>query len=92
VFEVLGSVDGQVCALGKVLSQQSVGVLVGASLPRGGGVAEVDRDTGRDLELLVAGHLRALIPGQRPAQMLGQGADQRHEDVADGLGCVIPVW
>ena len=40
--------DGQVGALGKVLAEQSVGVLVRAALPWRVGVAEVDRDSGGD--------------------------------------------
>src|SRR5664279_2334784 len=32
--EIVGGVNGQVCALGEVLPQQAVGVLVGAALPR----------------------------------------------------------
>ena len=43
VVEVLGAVHGQVGALGEVLAQQPVGVLVGAALPGRVRVAEVDR-------------------------------------------------
>ena len=43
----------QVCALGEVLSQQTVGVLVGAALPRALRIAEVHGDVGRHGEALV---------------------------------------
>ncbi len=49
---------------GEVLAEESVGVLIGASLPRRLGIAEVDVDSGVDAELDVLGHLFALIPGQ----------------------------
>ena len=65
--EVIGAVAGQVGALGEVLAQQPVGVLVGAALPRAVWIAEVDRQAGLDPQLRVVCHLGALIPGQRPA-------------------------
>jgi hypothetical protein len=40
--EVIGTVPGQVGSSGEVLAQQSVGVLVGAALPRALWIAEVD--------------------------------------------------
>src|SRR5215475_544838 len=67
---VLG-VAGQAGAFGEVLAEQPVGVLVGAALPGRVGVAEIDRDAGRDGESRVPGHLAALVPGQRPPQMAG---------------------
>ena len=36
----------------------------------------------------VLGHLGALIPGQRPAQLLGQRDDRGGDRVADSLGAV----
>ena len=44
--EVGLGVRGEVGALGQVLAQQPVGVLVGAALPGAAGVAEVDLDAG----------------------------------------------
>ena len=56
--------QAHVGALGKVLAEQSVGVLVGSPLPRRLGVAEEHLDSGVDTELGVLGHLFALSPGQ----------------------------
>ena len=39
-------------------------------------------------ELGVLGHLRALVPGQRAAQLLGQRRDRGGDRVADRLGAV----
>src|SRR5438067_266339 len=58
-------------ALGEVLPQQPVGVLVGAALPGGVRVAEVDRAAGGDAEGGVRGEFLALVPGQRAQQVLG---------------------
>ena len=49
--EVFLAVAAQAGAFGEVLAQQAVGVLVGAALPGAVGVAEVDRDAGRDGEV-----------------------------------------
>ena len=49
-LEVLGGPAGQVGALGEVLAQQAVGVLVRAALPRAVRVGEVDRGAGLDVE------------------------------------------
>ena len=65
----------QVAALGEVLAEQAVGVLVGATLPGAAGVAEIDLDAGVDGELEVFGHLPAVVPGQRATQLLGQAQD-----------------
>ena len=86
--EVASGVSGEVCAFGEVLAQQAVGVLVGAALPGAVGVTEVDVEVGIDSQLGVLGHLRALVPGQRAAQLLGQRGDRRGDGVAHGLGAV----
>ena len=39
-------------------------------------------------DVFVPGKLRALIPGQQSAQMLGQGLDRGDHRVADGVGAV----
>jgi hypothetical protein len=65
----------QVATLGEVLAEQAVGVLVAAALPGAARVAEIDLDTGVDGELQMLGHLLAVIPGQRAAQLLGQLED-----------------
>ena len=41
--ELLGAVPAQVSALGEVLAEQAVGVLIGPALPRAMRVTEVDR-------------------------------------------------
>ena len=74
--------------LGKYWPQQAVGVLVGAALPGAVGVTEVDVEVGIDSQLGVLGHLGALVPGQRAAQLLGQRGDRRGDGVAHGLGAV----
>ena len=47
--DLLGAVHAQIGAFREVLPQQSVGVLVGAALPRALRIAEVDLDAGVDL-------------------------------------------
>lgn len=51
-------------------------------------IAEIDLDAGIDLEALMLSHFRALIPGQRAAQFLGQGDDGARDRVADSLGAM----
>ena len=72
-------VDRQIGALGKVLAEQAVGVLVAAPLPGAVGVAEVDRQAGLDGEPDVFGHLLATVPGQAPAKLGWQGQDLRSQ-------------
>src|SRR5215470_729115 len=55
-------------------SQQAVGVLVAAALPRTAWIAEIDLHVGGDGEVLVVSHLLASIPGQGATQLLGQFA------------------
>ena len=65
--------------------------LVFSLLPRCHGllrVAEVDRQPGLNAQLGVLGHLGALVPGQRAAQLLRQRDDRRGDRVADRLGAV----
>jgi len=54
----------EVRALGKVLAEQTVGVLIAATLPGALRVAEVDLETGIDPQLHVLGHLGTLVPSQ----------------------------
>jgi hypothetical protein len=58
----------EVGALGEVLAQQPVGVLIGAALPGGVRIAEVDLDVGADVDWLLVAQLGSLVPGQRTAQ------------------------
>jgi hypothetical protein len=69
--EIVEAVPGKICALGEVLAQQPVGVLVGGALPRAVRIAEVDLQAGVDPQLRVLGQLGALVSGQRPAQLVG---------------------
>src|SRR3954453_17635551 len=64
-------VHAQVSALGEVLPQKPVGVLVRPTLPGAVRVAEVDLQASVDPELGVLGHFRSLIPGQRSSQLFG---------------------
>ena len=66
---------GEARAPREVLAEQSVGVLVGASLQRRAWVPEADLDAGVDGELDVFGHRVAAVPGQCPAQLLRQRLD-----------------
>ena len=59
--ELLLAVAREIRALGQVLAHQAVGVLVGATLPRAVGVTEVHRDARAAAQLLVHGHLSALV-------------------------------
>jgi len=65
LVEVGLGIAGQVGLLRKVLSQQPVGVLVRAALPRTLRVTEVDLHLCRHRKALVFGHLEASVPGQR---------------------------
>lgn len=64
-------VHAQVGALGQELAQQAVGVLAAALLPRAVRVAEVHPHASRSGELLVPGHLLALVIGERLTHGLG---------------------
>jgi hypothetical protein len=48
-------------------------------------VAQGDRQAGVDAQLGVPGQLRILVPGQGPAQLLGQRRDRRGDRVANRL-------
>ena len=59
----------QVGALGEVLSEQAVGVLVGSALPRTSRVTEVNIDVGRQAKPPMIREFLAPIPGQRFVQL-----------------------
>jgi hypothetical protein len=69
--DLLGAVHTQIGAFREVLTQQSVGVLVGATLPWAVRIAEVDLDACIDPETSMLGHFGSLIPRQRSAQLFG---------------------
>src|SRR5215203_911398 len=84
--EFIGTVYAQVCALWKILTQQTIGVLVGGTLPWALRIAEVDLQTCIDLQARMLSHLRSLIPGQRSSQLLGQGGDRARDCLANSFG------
>jgi hypothetical protein len=61
-------IAGQVGFLREVLSQQAIGVFVGAALPGALRITEVDLHLCVHDEALVFGHLQASVPGQRTFQ------------------------
>ena len=69
--QVAPGVSAEIGAFREVLAEQTVGVLVGATLPGTLGVAEVNIEIGVYSELSVLGHLGSLVPGQRLAELLG---------------------
>ena len=78
----------EVGAFGEVLAEQTVGVLVGSTLPWTLRVAEVDVEVGLCAELSMLSHFDSLVPGQRLPELLGQGDDRRSDSVSYGLGAM----
>src|ERR1022692_2597481 len=73
----------QVGSLRKVLSQQTIGVLVGTALPRTLRIAEVNVDVGRQRKSSMIRKLLAPVPGQRLIQLTRQHfrlLDERGDD------------
>src|SRR5664279_2762657 len=58
-------VHRQVCSLRKVLSQQPIGVLIGAALPRALWITKVNIDICRQRKSSMIRQLLATVPGQR---------------------------
>jgi len=86
---VPGVVDEvEVDALGEVLPQEAVGVLVRGALPGRVWVGEVDPDAAGVLDPLVVEHLVALVPGQRAPECRWQSGEERDERVTDVAGRV----
>src|ERR1043166_4865841 len=84
------TVAAEVLSFWKVLAKKSMGVLVGAPLPGAGRVAEVDLDTGCELELKVVAHLEALVPGQRLPQRLRKSFGSRGNGLLN-LSRAMPI-
>jgi hypothetical protein len=84
-LKVVRTMHTQIGALREVLSQQAVGVLVGAALPWALGIAEIDMQSGVDAQARMLAHLCALIPCQRPTQLLGEGGHSARNGVTHGL-------
>src|ERR1035441_3088312 len=76
-------VHRQVSSLRKVLSQQTIGVLVGTALPRTLRIAEVNVAVGRQRKSSMTRKLLAPVPGQRLIQLTRQHfrlLDERGDD------------
>ena len=86
--ELLGVPARQVGALGEVLAQQAICVLVGAALPGAVGVSEEDRDAGLDLERGVGRKLLAAVPSQGSTQTFGECGHSLGEGVLHRDGAV----
>ena len=63
-------VHRQVGSLGKVLSQQTVGVLIGSSLPWALRITEVDIDIGRERKSSMIRKFLTPVPGQGLIQLI----------------------
>src|SRR5262245_63311192 len=63
-------VHGQVSPVRQVLPQQTVGVLIGTTLPRTLRIAEVNVDIGRQRQAPMIRKLLAAVPGQRLIQLI----------------------
>ncbi len=63
------AVHRQVGSLGEVLSEQTIGVLVGTTLPRALRIAEVNINVGRQAKPSMIGEFLAAVPGQRFIQL-----------------------
>ena len=64
-------VHRQVGAFQKVLSQQTIGVLIGPALPRALRIAEVNIDVGRQRKSSMIRKFLAPVPSQRFIQLTG---------------------
>ena len=63
-------VHRQIGALGKVLSQQAIGVLIRAALPRALRIAKIDVDVGRQRKAAMIREFLAPVPSQAFIQLL----------------------
>ena len=78
--------DGKVGALGKVVPEQAVHVLVAAALPGAVRLAEEHRHRQGAREVSVGAEFFALVPGQAAPQSWGQAREHLREGVSDGDG------
>ena len=62
-------VYGQVGSLGEVLSEQTIGVLIGTPLPRTLRIAEVDIDVGRQAKSSMIREFLTPVPSQGFVQL-----------------------
>src|SRR5271165_5344412 len=75
----------EVSPLWKVLSKESVRVLVCAALPGAVRIGEVDRQTGIDLQLCMLREFLAAIPGERPTELIGKRGDPSSDGILHSL-------
>ena len=66
----------QIAALGQVLPQQAVGVLIGAPFPGVVRMGEVDRQVEFAFQFEGPGELAAVVQGQAPAFLDGQSTNR----------------
>src|SRR5258708_1470914 len=82
----VANVPGDIGAFREVLPDNSVGILIRSPLPRRVRVGEIHRDIGCEGEGGVLGHLGALVPGDRSAQVRGHVPDGLDDALADRFG------
>src|SRR5260221_6162634 len=82
----VANVPGDIGAFREVLPDNSVGILIRSPLPRRVRVGGIHRDIGCDGEGGVLGHLGALVPGDRSAQVRGHVPDGLDDALADRFG------
>ena len=80
--------DRQVAALGEVLAEQAVGVLIRASLPGAARIGEEDAISKELGYLLVAGHLSALVPGQGQSECRWDGEEHSGDRLVEVIRSV----
>jgi hypothetical protein len=73
---------------GNRMDVQTHSVFIRGALPGCVRVAEVDVDVGVDGHLFPLAHLRALVPGQRGAQQVGQCLDLGRQSIPHEFGGV----
>ena len=79
-------VDGEIGSLGKVLPDESVGVLDGSPLPGTVGIGEIDVHGKLLGDIGVQGHLLAPVVGQGLSEGFGYPAELSREPVVGALG------
>jgi hypothetical protein len=86
--EVVLGEGGEVAAFGKYWRSSPLVFSLEPRCQGLRGVAEVDGDTGGHAEAGVGGHLLALVPGERAAELFGQRGDVSGQGVGDDVGAV----
>src|SRR5205085_1119009 len=83
-IEIVLTMHAKIGALGQILADQAIGVLVAATLPGAIGIGEVDLDAGGPGELGVTRHLAAGTVAERLAQARRHVPGQTLEAVLSG--------